>query len=105
MCNGILPGGGPEVPVHSSLLLVFQRSFLDLLCRIGIPLRKLRMDDSGLSGCEPAVWLDVERQIPSMYVGHFVMPKLYIIAHNNVSHMVSSVQNTDQYPVPFISTM
>lgn len=93
MRNGSHLGGGPEVPVDSSLRLVFQRCLLDLMFLY--PPTKWKMDDGILSDCKPTVWLDVVEQFTSDRLSAGVLERaLYIIVHNNVSHLCGPMQNT-----------
>ncbi|TEB33606.1 hypothetical protein FA13DRAFT_162268 [Coprinellus micaceus] len=76
--------GAPEVPVHSSLLLVFQRCFLDLL--VGFYMSGLRrsIDEGILSECEPSNWLGVSGQIPSYKWHQGVTERtLYGVVHHS----------------------
>ena len=104
MCDGAL-GGGPEAPVDSSLLLVFQRSLLDILVQFNMSVNHWRMGDI-LCESEPAVWLNAAEQVPSASYAKGASERvLYMIVHHNVSQACNPLKITDKYPVPFVPPM
>ena len=87
--NCMHAGGGPQIQIDPGLLVVFQRCFLDNLVLFSGNQEAIRwrIEDNPFSRCEPTVWLDVPKQIPSLVgfgLDSACRRLLYIIVHNNV---------------------
>ncbi|TEB33615.1 hypothetical protein FA13DRAFT_162819 [Coprinellus micaceus] len=77
----ILKCGGPEVPVHPSLVVVFRRCFLDILdSSVGLRGKDFRVDDDILSDCNPDIWLEVANHVRLSFD---LERQLYNFVHKN----------------------